>query len=371
MVVASHAIPLGAFGTDAIHNRTTLGTIGVSGFFAISGYLVAQSADRNNVGRYLWRRFLRIFPGFWVCLVVTAALFGTIGWLQAHHTGCGASCYLGNEGSHYVVDNFWLDMTRPYIFGTKIYAGVPLINSPLWTLFYEFLCYLILAALSVTRLLCRPAAVLALTAALWGVEGYVVLAQRQWSLPFGVDAMLTLAPLFLTGTLVYLYRESLPDSGWLALGLAAVFLVSPWLPIGRTQFGPLTNFVTAGSSVDWLAPAMVYPVLWLGSHLPFQRVGAKNDYSYGFYVYAYPVQRLLAVWGVWRAGYVVYLLACVAATTPFAVASWWLIEKRALRLKDLDPKTVVARLRRAIEPPDAAPADGPTRPDLPRRGRRG
>lgn len=124
-------------------------------------------------------------------------------------------------------------------------------------------------------------------------------------------------------------------------GVDPLTRVSPWLPIGRTAFGPLTNFVTAGTSVDWLAPALVYPVLWIGAHLPLQRVGAKNDYSYGFYIYGYPVQRLLAMWGVWRAGYFIYLAACVACTAPLAIVSWWALEKHALRLKDLDPRVPI------------------------------
>ena len=229
MVIASHAVPLGYFGTEALHDRTTLGTVGVLGFFAISGYLVAQSADRNRPGRYLWRRFLRIFPGFWVCLIVTAVLFGTIGWLQVHHPACGVTCYLTNNTPHYVVDNFWLKMNRPYIPGTATYQGLPLINAPLWTLFYEFLCYLLLAALSMTRLLRQRHVVLALTIATLFGEGYVVLGQHQWALSFDLDAMTTLVPVFLTGTLVYLYREVLPDSGWVALTLVIVFGVSPWL----------------------------------------------------------------------------------------------------------------------------------------------
>ena len=57
---------------------TTLGTVPVFGFSGISRFLVAGSAARNNVGRYLWRRSLRIFPAFWICLFVTAFLFGTI-----------------------------------------------------------------------------------------------------------------------------------------------------------------------------------------------------------------------------------------------------------------------------------------------------
>jgi len=81
-------------------------------------------------------------------------------------------------------------------------------------------------------------------------------------------------------------------------------------------------------------------LLWLGIHLPFQKVGAKNDYSYGIYIYAFPVTVLLAIWHVQRFGYPLFILFCIVGTMPFAVGSWWIIERRALSLKKIDPKSV-------------------------------
>lgn len=80
---------------------------------------------------------------------------------------------------------------------------------------------------------------------------------------------------------------------------------------------------------------LVYPIIWLGFHLPLQRVVARNDYSYGVYVYAWPVQQLLATWNVQRWGMTAFMTLSVGATLPFAIASWWFIERHALRLKQL------------------------------------
>jgi peptidoglycan/LPS O-acetylase OafA/YrhL len=52
------------------------------------------------------------------------------------------------------------------------------------------------------------------------------------------------------------------------------------------------------------------------------------------YLYAFPVQQFLATaWHVNRQGYVVYLALSILGTFPFAAASWWLVERRALALK--------------------------------------
>jgi peptidoglycan/LPS O-acetylase OafA/YrhL len=173
------------------------------------------------------------------------------------------------------------------------------------------------------------------------------LAGFTWALEFGVSIGLNaqlhtldggifylghlavFIPLFLTGSVLYLYRDRIMDSGPLALALSAVFVASLWWPLDL----PTNRFTgQIGGAALW-APALVYPLLWLGFHLPFQSFGATNDYSYGIYIYAWPVQELLVVWGVQRLGYPAYVLIGVMATVPFAVASWWLVERRALALK--------------------------------------
>ena len=98
-------------------------------------------------------------------------------------------------------------------------------------------------------------------------------------------------------------------------------------------------------------------MIWLGIHLPAQRIGARNDYSYGAYIYGFPVTQLLVIWGVWRWGTVPYALMSVLATVPLAVGSWWLVEKHALRLKRIGLTDAVPVL------PDSAGYDesAPTR----------
>jgi peptidoglycan/LPS O-acetylase OafA/YrhL len=76
MVVYSHGILLGGFGTEGFaqftKGQTIAGTVGVLGFFGISGFLVAQSAQRLAWREFLLARVLRIYPAFLVVLVGTA-----------------------------------------------------------------------------------------------------------------------------------------------------------------------------------------------------------------------------------------------------------------------------------------------------------
>jgi peptidoglycan/LPS O-acetylase OafA/YrhL len=139
--------------------------------------------------------------------------------------------------------------------------------------------------------------------------------------------ILVLVPIFLSGSLIYLYREKIPDSGSLALGATVLVLVGLVLPVGQ---GPPRFLQT---SLDLTAVFLAYPLIWLGIHLPFTSVGANNDYSYGIYIYAFPIQQLFVMWGLNKWGYWPYTLVTITAVIPLAVASWWLIEKHALKLK--------------------------------------
>jgi hypothetical protein len=107
-----------------------------------------------------------------------------------------------------------------------------------------------------------------------------------------------------------------------------------------------------------------YLLLYLAVALPkaFSAIGRRWDYSYGIYIYGYPVQLVLAVIGVQRFGLVAFTVVAALGTMVFAVASWHLVEKRAMSLKDVR----LVRPERGIPAPRAASdADRAETADLP------
>jgi len=87
---------------------------------------------------------------------------------------------------------------------------------------------------------------------------------------------------FLAGSLAYLFRDRIPASR-VALGVCAVLVV-----------------VIAGLG---FAPSLVHvplcTLLLAGSlQLPLSAVGSRYDISYGVYIYGWPVQQVLASFGV-------------------------------------------------------------------------
>jgi len=79
------------------------------------------------------------------------------------------------------------------------------------------------------------------------------------------------------------------------------------------------------------APLIAYVILWLGAVLPMPDLMRRHDVSYGIYIYAFPVQQLLAMTGLYRHGLVVFDLVAALATIPLAIGSWLLIERPVMR----------------------------------------
>lgn len=321
--------------------QTQLGSMGVFGFFVLSGFLIAGSGMKLSLGRFAWHRFLRIYPGLWVCLAVCAFLIAPA---VAFAQGRGLSTFwLTSDGpAQYVTRNFFASMEQGTIAG--LFADTPYgnghpttFNAPLWSLRYEVLCYIGVGVLAAVGILRRARFVVPLLlAAVWGalilhsVEGPslarpVAFAGLAGPVPllglFSIHEMVILAFLFLAGTTLQVYKHRIPIHGGLAIVAAGVLVYSLW-------FGGFLAFGMA---------AYAYLLLYIAVALPksLAVIGRRWDYSYGIYIYGYPVQLVLAVVGLQRFGLAVYTAAALILTMAFAVASWHLVEERAMKLKNV------------------------------------
>jgi peptidoglycan/LPS O-acetylase OafA/YrhL len=339
LVLLHHSTILG-YGRPII-NGVDLAGLAVSGFFVISGFLITRSAERTSLPRYVWHRFLRLMPGLWACLLVTALVVAPAAYYADHHTLDdrlwfdihGVFAYLkenwSNGGQVYGI----ADVFRATPYGRA--TGESVINGSLWSLRYEMACYAVVALVAVLGFLAR-ARWLMLVPAAAGV------ALLEWDASFGgrvfTDAslmtprlpifgiltaqlLLPFGTMFLLGAAATLFARRIPIND--VLGCAALLLSGVLLGTGHRS--------------GLFAIAFAYTVLWAAVRLPsaLHRVGARNDYSYGVYIFAFPVQQMLADAGLYRAGFVVYTAATVVLTGLAAYGSWHLVEKRALRLKDI------------------------------------
>ncbi|MGG7509612.1 acyltransferase family protein [Plantibacter sp. YIM 135249] len=337
-VIFSHAFPLGGWGEDPsltlMRGQETVGGFAVVGFFAVSGYLIAKSGVRADLLQFLWRRVLRIFPAFWTVLLAGALIVGPIIWLITTGGIRGYALPLSGGPVGYMFWNGDLTMRQwgiHDIFATTTpygrIAGASVLNGSLWTLAYEWFCYLLIAVLLVLGALRHARFVVpVLTAALVAIE---VLSLNRPDLiasylPFFADRFhITLTLAFLYGSCLAMYAKQIPLSNWLGV------------PAGVIAFTTLFT----GSWVLVGYPAFAYFVFWLAVRLParVQWIGAKNDYSYGMYVYGFLVQQVTAFFGWYRLGYLPWVLVTIVITAGCAWLSWHGVEKRAMALKDWGP----------------------------------
>ena len=276
---------------------------GVPVFFVISGYLVSQSYERTSFTTYCVNRALRIFPGLWACLAVSigiAAIYGfSVGWpwIAAQAT---------------LVQFYNPQYLRDF--------GVGVLNGSLWTIPVELQFY---AALPFVYWLLKSNRALLAIIALGAIvnAAFVLMPTSMVQKAIGETLPIYLY-LFLIGVLLQrnpafvarLLTGRLPL--WLALYLA-VAVTAGWA--GLANEGNFLNPIQAG----FLALLVV--------SAGFARaVPLKADLSYGLYLYHMPVVNAFIESG--RGGNRA-ALAVAAITLALACASWFLIERPALRLK--------------------------------------
>jgi peptidoglycan/LPS O-acetylase OafA/YrhL len=286
-------------------------------FFALSGFLVAGSAVRlRRTGTFLTHRALRIFPALVVEVVLSALLLGIF-----FTTLPLASYFADPQFSEYLLNAVGdISYTLPGVFVSNPVHFI--VNVNLWTLPSEFYCYLAMAALMLTGLVYnRPLYTGLMVVATLALA--VAHAMSGISTPLGPFPAHVVVYYFLFGVLFFHWRDRIPASPWLFAASAVASYV-------------LLMF----DSMVYLAPLPVaYMTLYVGLiPMPKSRLLSSGDYSYGIYLYGFPItQSLIALRPQWFTGgtaqYAALLCAAIVLTTLFAAASWHLVEKRALALK--------------------------------------
>ena len=315
-VIVSHAYPI-AQGQHAVEPLTTfmpfsLGAAAVKVFFAISGFLVLKSWERRPaLTDFAVARVLRILPALIVVAIITAAIIGplfTTMPIPAYFASKDAIAYAPR-----VVSLYWIPYQLPGVFAGTPYGNY--VNGSLWTLYYETLCYAALAIAGVIGLF-RPGRY-PLFLLLYGA-GYFVLRERL--VPhFDLTLYAILSFPFVLGMSAYRFREKLPMHWAILLGLAALAALA--LAVGVLAEEACTLAIAYGS-------------LWFGQiESPFLlRYNRIGDYSYGVYIYGWPVEQMLVslVPGI---GPVALFLAAIPIAILFGAVSWYVIEKPALAEK--------------------------------------
>lgn len=308
---APHADPL----TRLLAPNTDLGALAVGVFFVISGMFITRSwMGDPHLGRFALRRVARIVPGLFACLllstVVAVLFFSSAGW-RGLFDGAPWRYIFGNTVLHGLVYHIPAQELRiPGVLGGQD------LNGPLWTLYWEGRMYVMvalvgLAAAAPLRSWMRGAALFLLLAANLFPEvasGYVW-EVRMWSL-------------FLVGMLLHTLAPEL-RIGWRHVGCALALLLLNWTRSEALTPSPLTWFGIALLAVSLALCVGSLRLSW-AAHVQ------RHDYSYGVYIWHWPVIIMLRE-VLPPVGPIGLSLATLAVVLPLAMLSWHLVEAPALR----------------------------------------
>jgi peptidoglycan/LPS O-acetylase OafA/YrhL len=327
------------------------GFIGVLIFFSISGFLVSRSWSRNpRIIPFVVKRALRLMPALMAALVLSAVVLGPL------VTANPLRAYFDDPATKaYILDNTVMQSNYdlPGVFLHNVYPLA--VNGSLWTLPLEVKAYVFVAVVGLVGLLTR-----------WRIAmiGVVILAlltcvnSLRSSIPGANHFVASLVDIQANPALVYqaklgaftVYADMFTA---FVLG-AALYSLRSWVAL-RWEIAILAvaawiGVIVAGGSATAIGTVAVGPYLVL--YLAYRtsklvRLPRRfGDYSYGIYVYAFPIQQTISSLFYIRSGWLMFIFAMPIVTVA-AVLSWHLIERPALGIK--------SRLTGAEQPAGAYP----------------
>jgi peptidoglycan/LPS O-acetylase OafA/YrhL len=299
-------------------------------FFALSGFLVAGSAQRLSLEDFAINRGLRILPALIVEIFLSALVLGPV----------VTTFTLSQYASHPEFYSYFLNVTGlihyrlPGVFHDNPFEAI--VNASLWTVPLEVLCYLMMAICIIfgfvkkaKHLIVFAIVVVILSlAAEWAFSGALDGSPTRklyglfWHEGFGPP----LLPCFLLGAAAYNLRHSIRYDR-----KVAIFCVALLVALGATFSSEKWGFLPFAFAASL---PMTYIVCFVGlTKIPRLPFFARGDYSYGIYLYGFPLQQTIVhFFPAWKS-VPLFMVASVVCASIFAAFSWHVVERPILRLR--------------------------------------
>jgi peptidoglycan/LPS O-acetylase OafA/YrhL len=294
----------------------SFGELAVDGFFLVSGFLITKSFLYSQTAQgYFVKRALRIFPGFIAAYLFCILIIGPI-------AGGDLQGFLGLK-SLVVNAAKMASLAGPSLNGS--FAGLPYsyLNGSMWTIRYEFGCYVLTALLGAFGVLRSNKLYILLF-----ITSILLMTGLNFCLPhlplnfFDVRFLLAvrLTAIYICGGAFYLFRKRIPYNWEL---LTASVMGLSWLLFSKNLAEP---------ALAVLGGYLLFGFVFNYKSKGLSRIGRDVDLSYGIYLYAWPIQNLI----VWNYRGIPPWLLCstsLCIVVMLAYCSWFIVERPFLNLK--------------------------------------
>jgi peptidoglycan/LPS O-acetylase OafA/YrhL len=297
-------------------------TIAMPVFFFLSGLLVSGSLDHSSSRRnFLWKRFLRLYPAACLVVLLSACVLGPLLTTFPMKTYFSSPVFFQYLSTGLLVHVCYL------LPGVFTYSPLgPSVNASLWSLSLELKLYTGLFLLSyiknnrlANQLIFFGTAILIIVGILPSQEVQTTLRHILWP-HFVLSPYTGLTVYFLIGIICYRYRDRINIPGYCVFLLPAAFLVSEW-----GHFFSLSGFVIIPAAVLFFA---------VNGTAFVSKITPRADFSYGLYVWAFPVQQLVINY-LYSSNKLLVFLITLGLTLLPAAASWYWVESKALKAKNV------------------------------------
>ncbi|MBU0556973.1 MAG: acyltransferase [Alphaproteobacteria bacterium] len=288
------------------------GNIAVRAFFCISGFLITASyLQSKSLYSYFSKRVLRIYPGYIVCVMICSFIV-----IPAFSTRVALDL---TQAIRTIATSFLLHGEFPL---SNAFDSHPVtaVNGSLWSIPFEFWCYIGIAALGIFKILKSRQLVLLIAVAftmsrvfldVYGLNPGLGIIGDIFGWPY---LWTSVAPCFLSGSLVYLYKEELPRDARILIILVTSAIV----------FSQVSK-IFAQAIFPYCLAYLIFYFSYSKIKMPDAKYG---DFSYGAYLYSFPIQQMLLTVGL---PFVAYVPTAILLSLFAGVLSWWVIERHFLR----------------------------------------